>query len=263
MSDPADPVMSDADMNDPRTQHARLRIEYDGGPFRGWARQPGQPTVEGKLLAACDRLRLGDVRLRCAGRTDAGVHAAGQVASIVYAGSVPPDRLALALNQHLPAEIGVLESVPCDPAFDPRRDATSRAYEYRVLNRAARAPLRAACVLHHPQPLAIDLLQEAAAAIVGQHDFTAFTRTDTEHVYFHRTVLDSSWSQRGDELVYHIRANALMRHMVRILVGTMLAVGRGDWPCERLVALLDGAAREAAHLTAPPHGLCLVDVSYG
>ncbi len=242
--------------------HAVLGIEYDGTDLAGWARQVGRRSVEGELLAALEACSLTAERHACAGRTDAGVHASAQVASLAYRGSVPPERLQAALNTHLPRDVRIVTSAAASPGFDARRDATSRSYEYRVLVRRAPSPLRRHRVLHHPRPLDLDQLRAAAAAIRGQHDFTAFTPSRTEHVFFHRTVLEADWQARGDELVFSITADAFLRHMVRILVGTMLAVGTGSWPLERLVGLLDGASRSAAWRTAPPHGLCLMGVDY-
>lgn len=242
--------------------HAMLRVEYDGAPFRGWSRQPQALTVEGCILEACAVLGLAVRSLRCAGRTDAGVHATGQIVSLAYDGSVPVDRLARAINSQLHPAVSVLAATPCSARFDARTSAASRAYEYRVLVRAARSPMRAARTLHHPRHLDLDLLDSAARAVLGQHDFTAFTPAKTQHVFFHRTVMESRWTPRADELVYGIRANAFLRHMVRILVGNMLAVGRGDMPLERFTSLLCGAARSDAHHTAPPHALCLVHVDY-
>jgi tRNA pseudouridine38-40 synthase len=243
-------------------QHAAIRIEYDGAPFRGWARQPDQPTVEGEIRRACSELGLAISLLRVAGRTDSGVHATGQVASLAYDGPVPPVQLARAITSHLPETIVVHEAVSVGPDFDARGDARWREYTYRILARPTPSPLRAAHSLHHPRSLDLDRMQEAAAALVGQHDFTAFTPTDTEHVFFHRTVISSSWEQDGDEFIYRIRANAFLRNMVRITVGALLAVGRGEWDVERLRVLLAGAPRSEAHTTAPAHPLCLVAVGY-
>lgn len=241
-----------------------LRIEYDGTPYRGWSRQPGSiRTVEDDLLDAFAARRCTDVRLRCAGRTDAGVHASAQVADVHYVGAVPPERLAHALARELPVELAVTSAAPAPPGFDARADATSRAYEYRILRRPIHSPLRARRVLHHPRPLDRDRLDAAAAILLGQHDFTACTPTRTEHVFFHRTVVESRWIERGDELVYQIRANAFLRHMVRTLVGTMLAIGRGTFPVERLAHVLEhGGIRDDLPRTAPPLGLCLVDVTW-
>jgi tRNA pseudouridine38-40 synthase len=147
------------------------------------------------------------------------------------------------------------------PGFDARRDARWRAYEYRVLT-GPPSPLRRGRTLHHPRPLDVGALRRAAARIEGSHDFRAFTPTRTEHVRFERTVLHCRWTERGDELVLEIAADAFLRHMVRVLVGTMLLVGVGAWAPERLGALLRGAPRGAAGPTAPAHGLTLVEVGY-
>lgn len=245
-------------------QHAVLRVEYDGGSFAGWSRQPGAlATVEQELATAFERLGCLDVHLRCAGRTDAGVHASAQVVDVRYIGSVPPDRLAVALVAPLPATIAVVDAGEAPAGFDARGDATSRAYEYRVLQRATPSALRAGRVLHHPRPIDRALLDQAAAAVLGQHHFRAFTRRRTEHRYFDRTVVASRWFTRGDELVYEIRANSFLRRMVRMLVGSMLAVARGEITLEQFVALLDEPGdSDTARTTAPSHGLCLVDVTW-
>jgi tRNA pseudouridine38-40 synthase len=244
-----------------RQHHAVLHVEYDGTPFHGWARQPGgRATIEGELLDAFQKLRCADVRLRCAGRTDAGVHATAQVVDARYDGSITPDRLALALSGNVRRELAVTASAPAPDGFDARAAATSRAYEYRVLTRTISSPVRARHVLHHPRALDRAVLDEVAAAIQGQHRFTAFTPSRTAHVFFDRTISTSRWIERGDELVYQVRGNAFLRHMVRVLVGTMLAVGRGECSATEFHAMLAGAPRSDAFPTAPPHGLCLVDV---
>lgn len=255
-------------MPGPRTtpvdeHHALLHVEYDGTPFHGWTRQPGgYATIEQELLDAFDAVRCEGVRLRCAGRTDAGVHATAQVVDARYRGTIPPARLSRALSGNVRRELAVVASATAPPGFDARGDATSRAYEYRLLTRPERSPVRDAIVFHHPRPLDRVALDEAAAMVVGQHRFTAFTPSRTAHVFFERTVATSRWIDRGDELVYQVRANAFLRHMVRILVGTMLAVGRGDCSPAQFRELLDGAGRHAAFETAPPQGLCLVDVTW-
>lgn len=248
---------------EPVEHHAALQVEYDGAPFYGWTRQPGgYPTIESELIAAFERLTCSRVRLRCAGRTDAGVHATDQVVDARYVGTVPPDRLVHALNGQLPPEISVVRAEVAPEGFDARADATSRAYEYRVLPRRARSPIRAHCVLHHPRALDVDVLHETAAAALGQHEFTAFTPSRSAHAFFARTLVTSRWVERGDELVYEIRGNAFLRHMVRILVGTMLGAARGEATVEEFRAMLAGAPRGDALMTAPPRGLCLVDVTW-
>lgn len=243
--------------------HAYLRVEYDGTPFHGWTRQPGDlVTIEGELLTAFAKLRCTDVHLRCAGRTDAGVHASAQVVDARYRGTITPERLARALSGNVRHELAIVSAAAAPDGFDARRDATSRAYEYRLLPRREPSPLRHRHVLHHPRPLDRAALDHVAAAVQGRHRFTAFTPSRTGHVFFDRTIVTSRWIERGDELVYEVRANAFLRHMVRVLVGTMLAVGRGDCSVSEFEAMLAGAPRSEAFETAPPHGLCLVDVTW-
>jgi tRNA pseudouridine38-40 synthase len=239
----------------------RLDLEYDGASFAGWAAQPGLRTVEGTLAGALETLLREPVRLRVAGRTDAGVHATGQVASLETASELGVRRVLRGLGGLLPPDLAAREVVDAPSGFDARRDALARRYEYRVLV-GPPSPLRRGRVLLHPRPLSLAALAEAAEIVRGQHDFRAFTPTVTEHVFFDRTVLECGWSFRGDELVLSIEANAFLRHMVRVLVGTMLLVGRGDWPLERFRALLGGAPRGAAGPTAPAQALTLVAVRY-
>lgn len=239
----------------------RLELEYDGADFAGWAAQPGLRTVEGCLGDALATLLRERPAIVVAGRTDAGVHASAQVASVATLSGLPVDRIRRGLDGLLPPDVSARRVQDAPAGFDARRDATSRAYEYRVLA-GPPSPLRRRRVLWHPGRLDLAGMRRAAAEVVGRHDFRAFTPTRTEHVFFHRTVLRCDWSARGDELVMRIEADAFLRHMVRVLVGTMLLVGRGAWPAERLAALLAGAPRGAAGPTAPAHGLTLVGVRY-
>ena len=239
----------------------RIVLEYDGAGFSGWAAQPGLRTVEGVLRDALETLLRGPVELSVAGRTDAGVHASGQVASVATAGELAPGRVLRGLAGLLPPDVAARAVEEAPPGFDARRDARARAYEYRVLC-GPPSPLRRDRVLHHPARLDAEAMDRAAALVVGRHDFRAFTPTRTEHVFFHRTVTRCAWRRRGDELVLEIEADAFLRHMVRVLAGTMLLVGRGAWAPERLGALLEGAPRGAAGPTAPAHPLTLVAVRY-
>jgi tRNA pseudouridine38-40 synthase len=239
----------------------RLDLEYDGARFAGWAAQPGLRTVEGTLREALETLLGSPLTLRVAGRTDAGVHAVAQVASVATESDLPPERVRRALAGLLPRDVAARGVSEAPPGFDARRDAVARAYEYRLLT-GSPSPLRRGRTLHHPRPLDRAALHAAAARIPGCHDFRAFTPTRTEHLLFTRTVTRCAWLERGDELVLAIEADAFLRHMVRVLVGTMLLVGRGAWPVQRLDPLLAGAPRGAAGPTAPPHGLILVGVRY-
>lgn len=235
----------------------RLTLEYDGTGFRGWAAQPGQRTVEGSLRDALAGVFPRWDGLAVAGRTDAGVHATAQVASVEAEGGPPPERVPAALNALLPEDVAVLAAAEAPSGFHARHSARSRSYRYRVLARPVRAPLEARRALWWPRPLDLDELRAAAALLPGEHDFRAFTPALTQHEVFVRAVERAEWRRRGAELHFEITADSYLRHMVRTLVGTMLERGG-----EGLPDLLRGAPRAAAGLTAPPWGLYLVGVGY-
>jgi tRNA pseudouridine38-40 synthase len=246
----------------------RLTIAYDGGPFAGWATQPGFRTVQGELEAVLERLFQRPVPLTVAGRTDAGVHAWGQVASCAVDRD-PPDALVHRMNSMLPREIAVLAAEPAPDTFDARRDARSRTYCYWVIDGPVRNPLQLGRALWWPYPVETDALDQCGSLLLGTHDFTAFTPTQTEHVRFEREVVRSEWLAHplgepfpGRLLEFWIEADAFMRHMVRVLVGTMLEVAGGRRSLEDFESLLAGAPRERAGETAPAHGLYLASVRY-
>jgi tRNA pseudouridine38-40 synthase len=232
----------------------RLDIEYDGSGFRGWARQPGLRTVQGELETALATLLREQVTLTVAGRTDTGVHALGQVASFETTTEPSPD-LARRLNGVGPDDVAVTAAALAPDGFDARRDARSRAYVYRVLARSAPNPFERGRVLWWPHQVDRAALDACAASLLGNHDFTAFTPTQTDHIRFERNVLAASWEQQGDLLSFRITADAFMRNMVRVLVGTMVEVSSGRRSAENFTDLLQGAPRSEAGDTAPPHGL--------
>jgi tRNA pseudouridine38-40 synthase len=240
----------------------RLDIEYDGSGFSGWASQPGKRTVQGELEQALATILREPVALKVAGRTDSGVHAWGQVASFATAAEVPGDLLRR-LNGVTATDISVTAAGPAPAGFDARGDARSRSYCYRLFTRRPGSPFELGRALWWPHRMNREGLDACAAALLGRHDFTAFTPSQTDHVHFEREVLAAAWEPRADDvLVFRITADAFMRNMVRILVGTMLEVSSRRRSVESFTRLLAGATRPEAGETAPPHGLYLESVSY-
>ena len=245
----------------------RLDIAYHGAGFAGWAKQPGARTVQGELEGALERVLGGPVPLTVAGRTDAGVHAWAQVASFELDRD-PPDELARALNSLTGPDLALLRLERTADGFDARRDARSRTYCYRLLAERVPNPFESGISLFWPYLVDPAALERCADAIIGTHDFTAFTPTRTDHVHLERDVLRAEWHEKramlgaGRVLELWIEADAFMRNMVRVLVGTMLEVASGRRPQEDFSSLLAGAPRERAGDTAQAHGLHLAEVSY-
>ena len=237
---------------------SRLTLEYDGTAFAGWARQPGLRTVQEEVEKALGIvLREREVALTVAGRTDAGVHAWAQVCSYEHEAVDP-----LRLNAVLPDDIAILVSNPAPAGFDARRDARSRTYCYRVLHRRARSVWLARRALWHAHALDVEALEACAAALVGRHDFTAFTPSGTAHERFERDVHAAEWRRDGDLVEFWITADSFLRHMNRVLVGTMLEVATGRRALADFTALLAGRPRAEAGATAPARGLALASVDY-
>ena len=248
----------------------KLVLAYDGSEFHGWQVQPELVTIQGELRHAIARVTGEDVLPQGSGRTDAGVHAAGQVASFALAAPIPEPNLVRALNRTLPASIRVLRARRMPGDFHARHSAQSKSYEYRIYRGEICPPWLARYVYALPVPLDLDAMQRAAAQVLGEHDFTSFTATDPDRMERDSGVSDdnvrqvhrSRWSAEGELLLYRAEGNGFLHHMVRNLVGTFLDVGRGTIPDTQIPAILASRSRQQAGATAPARGLFLIEVNY-
>jgi len=246
----------------------KLALAYDGTDFAGWQVQPETATIQGTLSSAIGRLTGEKVLPQGSGRTDAGVHALGQVATFASESPMPAENFVKALNDILPASIRVLEAADVPPDFHARKSAKAKTYRYRIYRAAICPPVLARYVWHYPYPLNEAAMSAAAATLVGEHDFTSFAAVDPERGLDERKfcnvrqLFSSVWERQGEELVYTVRGNGFLHHMVRNLVGTFVLVGKGTLKPGDMKRILDARDRSAAGATAPPTGLYLVSVEY-
>jgi tRNA pseudouridine38-40 synthase len=248
----------------------KLVLAYDGSDFHGWQVQPDLVTIQGELRDAIARITGETVLPQGSGRTDAGVHAFGQVASFALAAPIPEANLVRALNRALPAAIRVLSAERMAEDFHARHSARGKTYEYRIFRGEICPPWLARYVFAMPAPLDTGAMQKAAARVCGEHDFTSFTATDPDREQEQsgmaadnvRRVLLSEWLQEGDLLSYRVQGNGFLHHMVRNLVGTFLEVGRGNVTEDQITSILEARSRPEAGPTAPARGLFLLRVDY-
>jgi tRNA pseudouridine38-40 synthase len=240
----------------------KLIVEYDGTDYHGWQIQPDGPTIQGVLEDAIRRMLGESVRVAAAGRTDAGVHAAGQVVSFSLERDVASDRLLRGLNALTPRDISISAAEIVSDDFDPRRAARSRVYVYRIWNARWPSPFWRRYAWHIPRPLNVHDMAAAAAHLIGEHDFTSFQAAgcDAEHAV--RYVRRSEIASADSLLTYTIEATAFLRHMVRNIVGTLVEIGSGQRAPDDIRRLLAARDRTLAGPTGPACGLCLTRVSY-
>ncbi len=240
----------------------KLTLEYDGSNYSGWQLQARHDSVQARIEAALETIFAAPVRVFGAGRTDAGVHARGQVASITIPRPFDPGELQRALNALLPADIVVRDLAPAPDDFDPRHDARSRVYEYRVLNRKVASAFEYRYSWLVRDELDLAAMNASAQVFVGEHDFAAFRSLGSEVKTTVRRVIASGWRRADDVLVYRVEANSFLRHMVRAMVAAMVDAGRGRLDAGKIAMILEGRDRHAAPANAPPGGLYLVEVRY-
>ena len=240
----------------------KLTLEYDGTAYFGWQLQAGQDSIQARIEAALAQIFSTPIRVHGSGRTDAGVHARGQVAAAMLPREFDLADLKRALNALLPPDIAIISAERARDDFDPRRDARSRVYEYRVLNRESRSAFEYRYAWLVRDGLNLEAMQAAARVFIGEHDFAAFRTLGSEEKTTMRRVIASEWRRDGDILLYRVEATSFLRHMVRTMVAAMVDAGRGKITDEGIATMIGSADRATAPAPAPPGGLYLVEVRY-
>lgn len=248
-------------------RNLKITLAYDGTDFCGWQVQPDVPSIQGALASAIGRVTGEKVLPQGSGRTDAGVHALAQVATLAIESVIPAANLVIALNDVLPPAIRVLQCVDAPLDFHARKSAVAKTYRYRMYRGDICPPFLARYVWHYPYPLDFEAMAEAGRFVEGEHDFTSFAAVDPERgkeepVSNVRTVFFSRWTPQNQEFVYEVRGNGFLHHMVRNLVGTFLLVGKGTLRPDDMTGIVSARNRSAAGATAPASGLYLVRVEY-
>jgi len=248
-------------------RNLKLVLAYDGTEFSGWQVQPDCATIQGTLASTIGRITGEKVLPQGSGRTDAGVHALAQVATFATESTIPADNLVKALNDILPSSIRILEASQAPPEFHARKSALAKTYRYRMYRGAICPPFLARYVWHYPYPLDESAMQQAAGLVIGEHDFTSFAAADLERGCDEeasnvRRIFESEWERSGDELIYTVRGNGFLHHMVRNLVGTFVLVGKDTLQPQDVAGILQARNRSAAGATAPASGLYLAKVEY-
>ncbi|MBI5234772.1 MAG: tRNA pseudouridine(38-40) synthase TruA [Deltaproteobacteria bacterium] len=244
-------------------RNVKLIIEYEGAGYAGWQEQSGLPTIQGCLSSAIAKLTKEPVKLIGASRTDAGVHALGQTANFTTGSNIPTHGIIHGLNSILPEEIVIRSAADVPPEFDSRRLSIGKVYVYKIVNRPCPSAIMRRFTWFIPRPLDITLMRRAAAHFIGEHDFTSFRAVDSDALHSIRTVTSVDILEKGDGLIeIEVRGNAFLRHMIRIMTGTLVAVGRGRIKPDSVPAIIAARDRKAAQMTAPAKGLCLARVDY-
>lgn len=250
------------DIRGSSVHNLKLTLEYDGTAYHGWQVQPGLPTIQGVLQDTVKRLTGEEVQIIGAGRTDAGVHALAQVANFLTRKAMSTHAWEGALNSLLPPDIVVTEVEPAPEGFEARRSAKAKSYRYSILNGRSPSALERHYLFHVRDRLDLASMAEAAACLIGEHDFSAFRAADHDQPNPVRHVYEARWVTDGDQLHFFIAGNGFLKHMIRIVVGTLLDVGKGRLTPADFRQILRSRNRQHAGRTAQPHGLCLMHVTY-